>query len=82
MLRKRIEKDKAKDQQAKLEQRVENLRNLLSWRKLRQRVLVLQSDLQAPYDQAGERKPSQDPDTDGTDVSNEEKSPLEDSDGF
>ena len=59
LLRKRIEKDKAKDQQAKLDQRVYNLRNDLALAETqaeenRQRVLVLQSEWQALYDQAGE----------------------------
>ena len=61
VLSKRIENDKAKDQQAKLDQRVYNLRNDLVLAETqaeenRQRVLVLQSEWQALYDQAGERK--------------------------
>ena len=59
LLRKRIEKDKAKDQQAKLDQRVYNLRNDLALAETqaeenRQRVPVLQSEWHALYDQAGE----------------------------
>ena len=59
LLRKRIEKDKAKDLQARLEQRLSNLRGELAsveaqHEEQRQRVLVLQSEWQALYDQAGE----------------------------
>ena len=59
LLRKRIEKDNAKDQQAELDQRVYNLRNDLALAETqaeenRQRVLTLQSEWQALYDQAGE----------------------------
>ena len=54
LLRKRIQKDKAKDQLVKLDHRVENLRNDLvlaqSQAEERQRVLVLQSDPTSLYD--------------------------------
>ena len=88
LLQKRIEKDKAKDHQAKLDQRVENLRNDLDLavtqaEENRQRVLVLQSEWQALHDQVGEEtdeqadaQPSRDPDTDGMDASDGEQNPI------
>ena len=95
LLRKRIEKDKAKNQQAKLEQRVYNLRNDLALAESqaeenRQRVLVLQSEWQALYDQAGEVSDDKvedpcsegNPESDGMEATDEEKIPLGDSDGF
>ena len=95
LLRKRIEKDKAKEQQAKLEQRVYNLRNDLALAETqaeenRQRVLVLQSEWQALYDQAGEVTDDKvedqfsqgNPESDGMEATDEEKIPLGDSDGF
>ena len=95
LLRKRIEKDKAKEQQAKLEQRVYNLRNDLALAESqaeenRQRVLVLQSEWQALYDQAGEVSDDKvedqcsegNPESDGMEATDEEKIPLGDSDGF
>ena len=59
LLRKRIEKDKAKDLQARLERRLSDLRGELASveaqaEEQRQRVLVLQSEWQALNDQAGE----------------------------
>ena len=59
LLRKRIEKDKAKDLQARLEQRLSNLKGELASveaqaEENRQRVLVLQSEWQALYDKTGE----------------------------
>ena len=65
LLRKRIDKDKAKHQLAKIDQRVENFRNELAGLEFqaeesRQRVLVLQSDWQALYDKAGEESDAKD----------------------
>ena len=59
LLRKRIEKDKAKDLQARLEQRLSNLKGELASVEAQaeensQRVLVLQSEWQASYDRTGE----------------------------
>ena len=59
LLRKRIEKDKAKELQARLEQRLSNLKGELASveaqaEENRQRVLVLQSEWQALYDKTGE----------------------------
>ena len=95
LLRKRIEKDKAKDQQAKLDQRVYNLRNDLVLAETqaeenRQRVLVLQSEWQALYDQAGEETDEKvekqlsqgDLESDGMEATDDERIPLGDSDGF
>ena len=95
LLRKRIEKDKAKDQQAKLDQRVYNLRNDLVLAETqaevnRQRVLVLQSEWQALYDQAGEETDEKvekqlsqgDLESDGMEATDDERVPLGDSDGF
>ena len=95
LLRKRIEKDKAKDQQAKLDHRVHNLRNDLALAETqaednRQRVLVLQSEWQALYDQAGEETDEKaeqqvsqgDLESDGMEATDDERIPLGDSDGF
>ena len=95
LLRKRIEKDKAKDQQAKLDQRVYNLRNDLVLAETqaeenRQRVLILQSEWQALYDQAGEETDEKaeqqlspiDLESDGMEATDDERIPLGDSDGF
>ena len=95
LLRKRIQKDKAKDQQAKLDQRVYNLRNDLVLAETqaeenRQRVLVLQSEWQALCDQAGEdtdEKAEQQLsegglESDGMEATDDERIPLGDSDGF
>ena len=93
-LRKRIEKDKAKDQQAKLDQRVYNLRNDLVLAETqaeenRRRVLVLQSEWQALYDQAGEETDEKvekqlsqgDLESDGMEATDDERIPLGDSGG-
>ena len=95
LLCKRIEKDKAKDQEAKLDQRVYNLRNDLALAESqaeenRQRVLLLQSEWQALYDQAGEETDEKvekqlsqgDFESDGMEVTDDERIPLGDSDGF
>ena len=59
LLRKRIEKDKAKELQSRLEQRNSNLKTELASvatqaEENRQRVQVLQSEWQALYDKTGE----------------------------
>ena len=95
LLRKRIEKDKAKDQQAKQDQRVYNLRNDLALAETqaeenRQRVPVLQSEWHALFDQAGEetdekveKQHSQgDLESNGMEATDDERIPLGDSDGF
>ena len=95
LLRKRIEKDKAKDLQARLEQRLRNLRGELAsveaqHEEQKQRVLVLQSEWQALDDQAGEETDDKveeqlsqgNPESDGMEATDEEKIPLGDSDGF
>ena len=94
-LRKRIEKDKAKDLQARLEQRLSNLRGELAsveaqHEEQRQRVLVLQSEWQALYDQAGEETDDKveeqlsqgNLESDGMEATDDERIPLGDSDGF
>ena len=95
LLWKRIEKDKAKDLQARLEQRLSNLRGELASveaqaEEQRQRVLVLQSEWQALYDQAGEETDEKveeqlsqgNLESDGMEATDDERIPLGDSDGF
>ena len=92
LLRKRIEKDKAKDLQARLEQRLSNLRGELASVEAQheEQQLVLQSEWQALYDQAGEETDDKveeqlsqgNPESDGMEATDEEKIPLGDSDGF
>ena len=95
LLRKRIEKDRAKDEQDKLDQRVYNLRNDLALAETqaeenRQRVLILQSEWQALYDQAGQETDEKveqqlshnDLESDGTEATDDERIPLGASDGF
>ena len=87
MLRKRIEKDKAKEQQAKLDQKENNLRNdlvLAETQAEEENVLVLQSEWQALYDQAGEETDEKaenqlsqgDFESDGMEDTDDERIPL------
>ena len=86
-----LRRTKAKDQQAKLDQRVENLRNDLILAETQgQRVLVLQNEWQALYDQAGketddkaEPQPSQgDLESEDMDATDDDRILFGDSDGF
>ena len=94
LLRKRNEKDKAEEQLAKIDQRVENLRNELAGLEVqaeesRHRVVVLQSEWQALYDKAGEEsvekadaQPCHAPESDGMDDSDTHSVLQGDADGF